>query len=115
MPVQETSRDAYNTADLPRRQRQVFDALTAHGPSTDLELVRYTMLPINVICGARNALVALGLAENSGQTRTSPYGKQNIVWRLPAFVASQVAAAKAQAQTDLRIVLKDTRQLQLAI
>jgi hypothetical protein len=73
------------------------------------------MLPINVVTGARNGLVALGLVENSGQTRISPYGKQNIVWRLPAFVASQVAAARARAQTDLRIELKETRQLQLAI
>jgi hypothetical protein len=79
MPYQRTSADAYQTANLPRREAEVLKALE-QGPATDLELVARTGLAVNVICGARNRLIERGEVFDSGDRRLSPHGKRNIVW-----------------------------------
>lgn len=83
MPYQPTSRAAYQTANLPRREAQVYIALRDHGPLTDPAISHFTKLPINVVTGARNGLVDKGLVMNSGRRqRNVASGKENIVWRL---------------------------------
>lgn len=82
MTIQPTSRAAYETADLSRRQLEIHDALAERGPLTDLEIAEHVGVPINGVCGARNALVKFGLVKDSGKRRMSRYGKENIVWEL---------------------------------
>lgn len=84
MPYQPTSRAAFSTANLPRREAQVYCALRDHASGLiDPEICQRTGLPVNVVTGARNALVDRGLVADSGRTRVNPAsGKRGIVWIL---------------------------------
>jgi hypothetical protein len=105
MPVQQTSRDAHKRAKLSLRQQQLVDSFNDHGPQTDLEMHATTNLPINVVTGARNALVALGMVRNSGMKRQSKYGFANIVWELvPEAERQQPAAADPKPAPQLKLL-----------
>lgn len=81
MPYQPTSRHAFQTANLPQREAEVFTALKTRGPSIDYEIAAATQLPINVVTGARNHLVEKQLVVNTGRTKINPAsGKRGIVW-----------------------------------
>lgn len=98
--TQETSLEALELANLPKRQQQVLEEIMNRGPMTDLELSAATDLPINIICGARNRLVEAGLIKDSGDRRISRWGRRNIVWRLRT-ASDRAADAAAIRQLNL--------------
>jgi hypothetical protein len=81
MPYRETSRQAYNTADLPQRQHDVYLALK-NGPKTDPEIVAWAGIPLQSVCGARNALIERGMVLPTSLTRPNANGNPCIIWRL---------------------------------
>jgi hypothetical protein len=105
MPVQQTSRDAYQGIRLSPGQLQIIDSLTDHGPQTDLELMATTHMKINAVTGRRNELVAVGVVRNSGKKRIAASGWRNIVWELvPEADRAPLAGGDPKVASQLKLL-----------
>lgn len=80
--IADTSREAYRRANLPKSENQVWEAIVRlGGRATDPEIVQASGVPLNVVNGARNALMDRGLVRDSGYTKLNPKTRmRNKVW-----------------------------------
>ena len=80
MSIQNTSLKAYWEGRLggsfSRQQLTVLDALNVWGVSSRADLVKHTLLPINVVCGRVNELLKRGVVEVSGKEIDADTGKE---------------------------------------
>lgn len=81
MTIRATSREAYETVDLGKRQAEVLNAIQEIGPCTDVEIAGALGWPINRITPRRGELLAANLIEECG-TKRGPTGRSATVWRI---------------------------------
>lgn len=81
MPTQITSDEAFKKLTRKAERRAVvLKAYMQFGEMTDHEMVIFTGLPLNSICGIRNTLVAMGVVEDTKKRKVGPFGVNNIIW-----------------------------------
>jgi len=76
-----TSKDAWNSKkDKLTKREQVYELLKLNALS-NYQIADELEMPLSSVCARCRELQLLGLIEDSGWRRTTPYGKTAIVWQ----------------------------------
>ena len=75
-----TSQDAFGSIDATRLEALVLDAIRCK-PMTSHELAEHLDLSLVTVSPRLRPLVNKGLAQDSGERRRNPSGRNAIVWR----------------------------------
>ena len=77
----DTSKSAFNNKkDKLTKREQVYEYIKFQ-ESTNYEIARELEMPLSSVCARVRELQLLGLVEDSGKRRETPYGKTAIVWQ----------------------------------
>ena len=77
----DTSKSAWvNKKDKLTKREQVYEYIKFQD-STNYEIARELEMPLSSVCARVRELQLLGLVEDSGIRRETPYGKTAIVWQ----------------------------------
>jgi len=77
----DTSKSAWaNKKDKLTKREQVYEYVKFQD-STNYEIARDLEMPLSSVCARVRELQLLGLVEDSGIRRQTPYGKTAIVWQ----------------------------------
>lgn len=81
--VQETSKQAYHSLeDLSKRQRTVYENMKIIGSCTNLELSKFTGIPINQITPRTYELRHLGFVAEMEKRTCKVSGRNAIAWKV---------------------------------
>ena len=76
-----TSKDAWNSKkDKLTKREQVYEYIKTES-STNYQIADELEMPLSRVCARCRELQLLGLIEDSGKRRETPYGKTAIVWQ----------------------------------
>jgi len=76
-----TSKDAWNSKkDKLTKREQVYELLKLNALS-NYQIADELEMPLSSVCARCRELQLLGLIEDSGKRRETPYGKTAIVWQ----------------------------------
>ena len=76
-----TSKDAWNSKkDKLTKREQVYELLKLNSLS-NYQIADELEMPLSSVCARCRELQLLGLIEDSGKRRETPYGKTAIVWQ----------------------------------
>ena len=77
----DTSKAAWaNKKDKLTKREQVFEYIKSEA-STNYQISDSLNMPLSSVCGRCRELQLLGLIEDSGKSRQTPFGKTAIVWQ----------------------------------
>ena len=77
----DTSKAAWaNKKDKLTKREQVFEYIKSEA-STNYQISDRLNMPLSSVCGRCRELQLLGLIEDSGKRRQTPFGKTAIVWQ----------------------------------
>ena len=77
----DTSKSAWkNKKDKLTKREQVYEYIKTE-PSTNYQIADELEMPLSSVCARSRELQLLGLIEDSGIRRETPYGKTAIVWQ----------------------------------
>ena len=77
----DTSKSAWvNKKDKLTKREQVYEYIKTES-STNYQIADELDMPLSSVCARCRELQLLGLIEDSGKRRETPYGKTAIVWR----------------------------------
>ena len=78
----ETSKSAYiKQKPKLKTKRQLVLEFVKSQPSTNYQISDNLNMPLSSVCGRCRELQLLGLIEDSGKRRQTPFGKTAIVWQ----------------------------------
>ena len=77
----DTSKSAFNNKkDKLTKREQVYEYIKTES-STNYQIAHELKMPLSSVCARCRELQILGLIEDSGIRRETPYGKTAIVWQ----------------------------------
>ena len=77
----DTSKSAFNSKkDKLTKREQVYELLKLN-PLSNYQIAEELEMPLSSVCARSRELQLLGLIEDSGIRRETPYGKTAIVWQ----------------------------------
>ena len=77
----DTSKSAWvNKKDKLTKREQVYEYIKTQA-STNYQIADELEMPLSSVCARSRELQLLGLIEDSGKRRETPYGKTAIVWQ----------------------------------
>jgi len=85
MVIRQTSLEAYNSLDINKRQKTVYDGFKVHGEHTNLEISQILCLPINQVTPRTNELYKKGLLYNKYKKVCDVSGRTAICWSVSSY------------------------------